>query len=95
MPNMQFQDCIRNVACNYGYHRIKTEIHLLFYRPRGQRAVANNKEPGFKRAINIQSRPQQVLALRRSPGMFSPPDLVANIFQIKSKSHRPLSRKKM
>jgi hypothetical protein len=62
---MQFHNCMCNVACN---QRIQTEIHLLFYRPRGQRAVANNKEPGSKRAINIQPRPQQVLALRRSPG---------------------------
>ena len=84
-----------NVVGNYGYQRIKTAVHLLFYRPRGQRAVANNKEPGSKRAINIQSQPQQVLALRRSPGTFSPSDLVAKHIQIKSKSRIPLSRKKL
>jgi hypothetical protein len=39
--------------CNVaGNQRFRTKIHLQFYRPKGQRAVANNKEHGSNGAIN-------------------------------------------
>jgi hypothetical protein len=49
---MQFHYCVWNLASNYAYRKIRTEIHPQFYRRKVQQAAANNKDPGSKRAIN-------------------------------------------